>query len=247
MRREGYSLAYIDVMIDVLERKIEGRVVTSAVLAALQKRLDAISAAYREDPGFARYYPHMLELQTLIYGESGHEQEALQFLKEAVRQTGSARGLYSKLLKQYIVNHSRQVVAAAGPRQQVPAADNGGRRPKSRQFLTFNKMKVGVAMGFGLIAVTLVTLHFGPRAAALPLLLVKHSQITREKEQYDNLTAQYKTCSADLAQRQHVTDPDDPVAVDTYNKDAQRCQTVLKQLDQIAEQYNSLVGGAGSS
>jgi len=37
MRREGFSLKYIDVMIDFIENKIESDAITPQILSALQK------------------------------------------------------------------------------------------------------------------------------------------------------------------------------------------------------------------
>jgi hypothetical protein len=91
MRAEGYSLEHVDRLIDFLENKIETNTVMPAVLAGVQEQLDAIDAACRDHPEFEQYYSRMLELQALIYGEGNQEQKALEFLKEAVRQTGSSR------------------------------------------------------------------------------------------------------------------------------------------------------------
>src|SRR6266550_7394904 len=107
MRSREHPLGYVDNMIDFLEQKIESNAVTSAGLEALQKRLDVISGRYAHDPVFVKYYPRMLELQTLIYGEGGQEKKALLYLKEAVRETGSVGRLYSNLLKQYIASKSK--------------------------------------------------------------------------------------------------------------------------------------------
>ena len=244
MGRAGHPLDYVDVMIDYLERKIETNAVTPAVLSSLQKRLDTLSARHANDPKFAATYPHMLELQTLIYGEGGHEAKALLFLKESVRETGSARGLYSRLLRQYIVDHSRHVAATSARTQQSYIESNAIPYQPRKRFFTFGKLKVGLAALVILAVAAGVTLHFVPRVAALPNILMKHSEIAQDKQLYESLTEQYKTCSADIEQRKGTINPNDIVGVDAYNKDAQHCEDVLQQLRHVAEQYNSLMGAS---
>jgi hypothetical protein len=241
MSRGYHPLSYVDVMIDFLESKIESNAVTPAVLDALQKRLDAISAAHRSGPDFDQFYPHMLELQTLIYGEGNQEKKANLYLKEAVRETGSVNGLHSKLLRQYVVNHSRPMQAAAVSAQHAAFDHNVTSAPRRRKFFTLRKLQVGFVTVIVLVGVAAGTLHFVPRAAALPILLVRHSEIIRVTQAYESLTAQYKVCSANLAQRKGTIDFNDFAAVDTYNNDAKSCNAILQQLHQAQEQYNSLV------
>ncbi len=106
MRADGDSLARVYEIINQLEQHINARRLTPVFLDGVQRRLDAIDTAYRGRPEYDQLYGPLLEAQTLVYGESGQEQKALEFLKEAVRQTGSVHKLRSKLLKDYVAGHA---------------------------------------------------------------------------------------------------------------------------------------------
>ncbi len=257
MRTEPHSLEYVDAMIDFLEQKIEKNEVTHAMLGALQKRLDAIDASHRDHPHFAHYYPHMLELQTLIFGESNQEVKALHFLKEAVRQAGSVGKLYSKLLKLYIAKHTPQPALAtvpvvaeeptainpdvelseqySGPVNHTQHASEMHIRPR------FRALKVGFVAVFGLAVLSVSTLHFVPRAAALPMLFTKHAQIQGAKQAYDSLTEQYNACSSKLASEHGSVDTYDTQAVEAYNQETKDCQAVQQQQNQAAAKYDNLI------
>ncbi len=241
MSQERHPLAYVDAMIDYLEKKIQSKAVNQPLLDALQKRLDAMSAKYASDQKFVQYYPHMLELQALIYGEGGQEQKALTFLKEAVRETGSVSRLYSGLLRHYVITHSRQAIPATPLNAAVgiPSASH-------RRAVSMGTLKIAFAGAAVLVCLVAATLHFMPRAFALPSLILKHSEIVHDKQQYDSLSSQYQKCSSDLQRRKDSIDQNDPVAVDAYTKDIAQCSTVLKQLNQSAQVYNNLVSGAAS-
>jgi hypothetical protein len=243
MRTNTYSLDNVDVMIGFLEQKIEANAVTPKLLGAMQKRLDVIDKLYRNDALFSEYYPRMLELQALIYGEGNQESKALEFLDEAVRQAGGAHGLQSKLVKQYILRHKRHVATVAQSRHvpSVQVVDKSASAPrKKRKFFVFSKMKVGFAAAFGLVAISAATLAFVPHAFGLSFL-VNHSKISAQKRVYDDLTAQYKSCSSSLANEHGTIDPNDTTAVDTYNQATAKCQTVLQQQKQAADQFDKLV------
>ena len=240
MSRQDHPLQYVDAMIDYLEKKIQSNALSPQILHAMQQRLDKLSAAYAQDPAFGRYYPHMLELQTLIFGESGQEAKALVYLKEAVRETGAVSRLRSQLLKQYIADHSsqpkmRQPAVALGSR--LPAANYTTRRERAP---LARKLKLGFATGFAIAAICFLTLHFVPRAAAFPIMLARHSQIAQVQAQYAKLTAEYKTCSSDLASRQGSINPNDLVGVDSYNNDVKQCDALLQQLQNTEAKFNSL-------
>ena len=242
MNAVNYSLERVDGMIDFIEEKIEGNAVTPALLGGLQERLDAIDAAYHGDPKFGQYYPRMLELQALIYGEGNEEEKALQFIKEAVRQAGSVRELYSKLIKRYILSQSRLVAAADMSVQPAPAANKSKHASELHVRPGFRSMKVAFAVIFGLIVVSVATLHFVPQAAALPVMLAKHSEINNAKQKFDALTAEYNICSSKLASERGSIDTNDMAAVDVYNQDTKNCQVVLQQQHQAANRYDALIG-----
>jgi len=256
MRADPYSLEHVDAMIDALETKIQKRELSQKLLDGVQQRLDSIEAAHRGSPEFARYYPRLLELQTLVYGESGQEQKALDFLKEAVRQTGSVNGLYSNLLKEYVVRHTPLAAAEvpvhveaqaasapaipvdiveAAPREKRKHASELHKRPG------FGKMKVAFAAVFGLAVISVATMHFVPRAAALPTLLADHSEIASAKQKFDTLTDQYNQCSSKLAAGRGSVNTNDMTALDAYNQDVAACQAVLQQQHLAANRYDALV------
>jgi hypothetical protein len=274
MRSEAFPLDYVDVMIDFLENKIETNTLTPALLEGMQRRLDEIDAAHRDDPRFDEFYPHMLELQTLIFGESGDEDKAMHFMKEAVRQSGGVGKLRSRLLRVYIANqHARRAAdesksaaiessaeeqfAEADPieagfehMQELKPQDDYStadyRKHASEVHMQkkprFRAVKVGFAIVFGLAVISAATLHFVPQAAALPILLAKHSQITDAKQNFNNLTAQYNACSSKLATEHNAIDTNDHAAVDAYNQATKDCQAVLQQQNQAADMYNALIG-----
>jgi hypothetical protein len=105
MGTEGRLTTHIQGIIDEIEKHIEARSLTQSLLRSVQNQLDSIERNYKTQPFYSAVYGRMLEAQTLIYGESGEEQKALEFMKEAVRQAGSVSGLYSKMLRDYIAEH----------------------------------------------------------------------------------------------------------------------------------------------
>lgn len=117
MSAESYSLEHVDEMIDYLDKHIAAGKDTPAMLSTLQQRLDIIDMTYRQDPRFDEVYPHLLELQALIFGRRQQDDKAMKFMKEAVRQAGSVRNLHSQTIRKYIAAHS-QASAAHHYRQQ---------------------------------------------------------------------------------------------------------------------------------
>ena len=186
----------------------------------------------------------------MIYGEGDQEQQALEFLKEAVRQAGSVGKLYSKLLKDYIANHSQPVPAMvpvtddipAEPDPTDPAENYGNHASRLHERPKFGRMKAALAVTLGLAVVSVVGWHFVPRAAALPVMLAKHSEIDSAKQQFDSLTAQYNSCSSRLASERGTIDTNNLTAVDAFNQDTQSCQAVLQRQHQAANRYDALIG-----
>jgi len=109
------------------------------------------------------------------------------------------------------------------------------------------KLKVGIIAVIVLAGVVAGLLHFVPRVAALPVLILRHTEISQEKQTYENLTTQYQACSSSLAQRKGSIDPNDMVAVDTFDRDTKNCNAILQKLHQTATQYDNLIGVAISS
>lgn len=107
MSAESYSLEHVDEMIDFLDKHIAAGRDTPAMLNTLQQRLDIIDMTYRQDPRFNEIYPHLLELQALIFGRRNQDDKALQFMKEAVRQAGSVSHLHSQTIRKYIAARSQ--------------------------------------------------------------------------------------------------------------------------------------------
>lgn len=118
MSAESYSLEHIDEMIDYLDKHIAAGKDTPAMLNTLQQRLDIIDMTYREDPRFNEIYPHLLELQALIFGRRNQDDKALKFMKEAVRQAGSVGHLHSQTIRKYIAAHSQSAASTHHQQQR---------------------------------------------------------------------------------------------------------------------------------
>lgn len=247
MSAVSYSLENVDTMIDLLERKIETNSLTQNMLSALQKHLDAIEAMFHNNQQFDRYYPHMLELQALIYGENNEEEKALQFMKEAVRQAGGVGRLYSKLIRDYIASHSRSSApvseTAAQPlpnevdAHEVPLFDDiPQHRSKSR------RMKTVFAIVASLLVISGAVFAFVPGASKVPGFFVRYAEISSAKKAYASLTAEYNSCSDTLSKEKGSVDIYDTNAVDTYNSSTKQCQSILDQQNQAATRYNNLIG-----
>lgn len=83
---------------------------TAELLAALQQRLNALHVLRNPSP--SNEYQYALELQALIYGRQGKDDEAQRCIDQAVAQAGSNEGLYSRMLKNYVRTHPANVVPA---------------------------------------------------------------------------------------------------------------------------------------
>lgn len=237
MKTESYSLEHVDAMIDFLDKQIAAGTDTPAMLNVLQQRLDIIDMTYKHDPRVEQFYPQMLELQALIHGRRNDDDKAMQFMKEAVRQTGGVKGIHSQTIRQYIATHSHSrptTVAAAHPRRKHKFALP--LRLKSRN------TKVAFAAVFGLLVISVTALHFVPQVGALPTLLTNHSQIDNAKNNFDKLTREYDQCSAQLAQERSSVNTSDQNAIDAYNNATKQCQTIQQEQNQAATRYNSLIG-----
>jgi hypothetical protein len=231
MGAKPYSLEHVDDMIEFLDRAIAAGKDTPALLHGLQRRLDAISAAYKNEPRFDEFYSHMLELQALIYGRQNQDALAVKFMKEAVRQSGNVQSLRSAEIKQYIAEH-------------VPAQEIG--KPKHRGRLRIGlprltKKRAVLAAGVSLVVMLGAGAVFSPQTFGLTIL-TKYSKISAEKKVFEGLKAQYSACSSTLAQEKGSINNNDMTAVENYNNDASKCQSVLQQENQAAARYNSLIG-----
>lgn len=112
MSAKSYSLEHVDEMIDYLDKHIAAGKDTPALLNTLQQRLDIIDMTYRQDPRFNEVYPHLLELQALIFGRRNQDDKAMKFMKEAVRQAGSVSHLHSQTIRKYIAVRSQSAAPA---------------------------------------------------------------------------------------------------------------------------------------
>lgn len=273
MRSEAFSLAYVDGMIDYLQRKIETNEVTESLLQTMQKWLDTVEDMYRETEAYAGYYSRLLELQTLIYGENNQESKAMEFMKEAVRQAGGVPKLYSHLLRDFIAHRTRQKSEATVapepvpvvPVQPEPAEDPAGqqempvqdgfgdlaevveRQPAKYAAEYHNKprlrkTKVAFASIFALAVMSAAVAHFVPQTSAVSMMIVKHGEISRAKDHYDSLTAQYQACSTKLDGERDSIDTADDAAVNSYNQEMSDCQSILQQQHHAADVYNQLIG-----
>jgi hypothetical protein len=234
MSTESYSLKHVDEMIDFLDKQIEAGRDTPAMLTGLQQRLDIIDFTYRNDPRFAQFYSHMLELQALIYGRRQQDDKAVQFMKEAVREAGGVRGLQSKTIREYIGSHSS--VGHHKHRRSRVGKFGSLLRFKSRN------VKVAFAVVFGLLMVSVATFHFVPQVAAFSSILVNHSQIDNAKKTFETLTSELDQCSAQLNQERGAINTSDQSAVDAYNTATRQCQALQQEQNQAASRYNSLIG-----
>lgn len=236
MSADSYSLDHVDSMIDFIDKQIADGQDTPAMLNALQQRLDIIDMTYRNDPRYERFYSHMLELQALIYGRRQNDEQALKFMKEAVRQAGGVGHLQSKTIRQYITAHSQSSL----PHQRH-------RRKRLGKFASFfrfksRKSKVAFAILAGLVIVSAASMQFIPQVAAFSSILTNHSQIVTAKKNFDTLTAELTQCSAQLNQERGSVNTANLNAVDAYNNAAQRCHTLQQEQNQAANKYNSLIG-----
>ncbi|MFI5275399.1 MAG: hypothetical protein ACHQT5_01085 [Candidatus Saccharimonadales bacterium] len=235
---ESYSLEHVDAMIGFLDKQIAAGKDTPAMLNGLQQRLDIISMTYQQDPRFAAFYSRMLELQALIHGRRQEDDKALTFMKEAVRQAGGVGQLYSETIRQYIASHTNQAITAHG---------HGHRRKRLGKFgalLRFRSRnaKVAFAVVFGLLLVSVASLHFVPQASAFSTILTNHSQIAAAKSNYEAFTNQLNQCQAQLSQERNSVNTSDQVAIDQFNSATKQCQAVQQQQNQAANKYDSLIG-----
>lgn len=236
---DSYSLEHVDAMIGFLDKQIAAGNDTPAMLNGLQQRLDIISMTYQQDPRFAAFYPHMLELQALIHGRRQEDDKALSFMKEAVRQLGAVTHLHSDTLRQYIAAHTNHAVTAHG---------QGHRRKRMGKFgalLRFRRSrnaKVAFAVLFGLLMISAASMHFVPQVAAFSSILTNHSQIADAKSAYVSLTSQLNQCEAQLNQERNAVNTSDQSAIDQYNNATKQCQAVQQQQNQAAHKYDSLIG-----
>lgn len=257
MSAESYSLEHVDEMIDFLDRHIAAGRDTPAMLNTLQQRLDIIDMTYRQDPRFSQVYPHMLELQALIFGRRKQDAKALQCMKEAVRQTGSVGRLHSQQIRQYIAAHSQPVNVVHNQQhqhrkqqhsevshQQQHMHHRKRRFGKFASLLRFRsrRVKVVYAVVTGLLLLAVTSFHFVPQVAAFSTMLSNHSQIIAAKKNFEALTSEFTQCSTQLNQERASINTSDMSAVNSYNNAMQQCQSVQHQQNQAAMKYDHLIG-----
>ena len=261
-----YPLEYVDTMIDFFENKIESDSAMPTICDALQKRLDAIVTLRRSDPKFNDYYPHMLELQALIYGQGNDDQKAVQSLKEAVRQVGSVGGLRSRLLKQYVASHhsssasdaaintreqsmgqgtatlsyASQDVVSESPQAQVQSSADDYIQ-QTRVGSKKHKKVLVVVASIGVVAAIGVTMYFVPAVARFPGFLLRYGEIANAKRAYSVLTNEYNSCSTSLTTERNSVDIYNTTAVGNYNNDIKHCNSLLHQEDLAADKYDNLI------
>lgn len=254
MSAESYSLEHVDEMIDFLDRNIATGRDTPAMLNALQQRLDIIDMTYRQDPRFSKVYPHMLELQALIFGRRNQDAKALAFMKEAVRQAGSVSRLHSQQIRQYIVAHSQQLPVVHHTRQyqqahaeaqqhQQEGYHRKRRLGKFGSLLRFKsrKAKVAFAIVTGALLLSVASFHFVPQVSAYSTLLTNHSEIDLAKKNFETLTSEFSQCSAQLNQERGSIDTSNSSAVNSYNNAMKQCQAVQQEQNQAALKYDRLI------
>lgn len=246
MKAEAFSLSHVDPMIDFLEKHIAAGTDTPAMLDALQQRLDGIDARFQNHPEFDACYPRMLELQALIHGRRNEDDKALTFMKEAVRATGGVSKLRSPSIRQYIAAQTSASAPQVQPQlAEMPVASLEQNvtaiAPRKRKFFGLSKLKVGFASAFAVLAVGGAVFAFVPQAAGLPVLLAHYSEVSSDKKVFDDLTAQYKSCSSKLNSERGNVNTYDTGAVSAYNTATKNCEEVLAQQNQAANRYDSLV------
>jgi hypothetical protein len=107
-------------LIDRLEIKIEAELATPEYLNGLQAQLDHISPPEGNDDPEYQQYAH--ELQALISGTRGEDEEALRCLDAALAEAGSPRRLHSRLLENYARKSSRRLFDSATLEETKQAA-----------------------------------------------------------------------------------------------------------------------------
>lgn len=256
MSAESYSLEHVGQMIDFLDRHIEAGRDTPAMLHALQQRLDIIDMTFKNDPRFAEVYPHMLELQALIFGRRNQDHKALEYMKEAVRQTGSVGLIRSQQIRKYIAAHSQPATAhhhqhQYQQQQQEPQdVQQHHQQPRKRRAGKFGSLlrlksrgaKVAFAVIAGLLLLSVASFHFVPQVSAFSTILVNHSEISAAKKNFETLTSELTQCSDQLNQERGSVNTSNPSALDSFNTAERQCQSVQQEQNQAALKYDRLIG-----
>lgn len=237
MSSESYSLEHVGAMVDFLDKQIAAGKDTPAMLSGLQQRLDIIDMTYKQDPRLTHFYPQMLELQALIYGRCQQDEQAMQFMKEAVRQAGGVGQVRSSTIREYIAAHSQSSSSMMRQRHRRRRFGKFGSllRFKSRS------AKVAFAVVAGLLLLSVASFHFVPQVSAFSTILTKHGQIEAAKKSFETLTSEFSECSAQLNQERGSINTSNQSAIDSYNAATQQCQTIQQEQNQAATKYNSLL------
>lgn len=112
---------------------------------------------------------------------------------------------------------------------------------KKRRLNPFSRLKVGFAASLLILGLLGITMYFVPQASAVPVMLANYSDIKSAKKAFEDLSAQYRACSSQLAQQKANVDTYDSDAVNAFNQATAKCQDVLHQQKQAAAKYDSLI------
>jgi hypothetical protein len=229
-------------MLQHLEAAIDNNTATPQLLAAMQKRLDAIDDRHRADPVVASQYHKLLELQALIHGTHNNDAEAKKFLVGAVKTAGGAHKLSSRLLKKYIADQHAAVPSTAKAPTTMPAAPVPPMSARVKHFPKVRRKKLFVVAGIAVLLLSAATL-LGPMGKVVSAIYPseQHAQIKRQQAEMESLTKQYNTCSTELKSRAPKVDTTDPEAVDKYNKDLATCDAIRVKQNNAVDKYNALI------
>jgi hypothetical protein len=257
MRQESFSLSDVDGMIDMLDHNIAAGTDSPAMLEECQERLDLLEGSFRGHVHFAQHYSRMLEVQALIFGRrSPHDrdEQAMSYMKEAVRQAGSVSALRSSTLKAYISSHNRPAVnpaASVHARAFAQPATVEVEEPHAKHHRHhasvfhkkpgFRNLKVAIAGGLAVLVLAIGGYAAFPQASGVVNALTNRSQLSTEKQSFNKLAAEYKECSTKLTAEKSSINQNDMTAVDNYNKAVSDCKAVQQQQNKAADTYNKLV------
>ncbi len=133
-------------------------------------------------------------------------------------------------------HHEDELLNHINQRDAKHASEYHHDRPKYRKF------KIVFASVFALAVIGAAVSHFVPQTSAVSMMIVKHGEITRAKDHYDALTAQYKACSDKVNTERDAVDTASDAAVAAFNQELKNCQSILDQQNHAADVYNHLIG-----
>jgi hypothetical protein len=230
----------VDPMLRHLEAAIDSNTATPQLLAAMQKRLDAIDDRHRADPVVVSQYHKLLELQALIHGTHNNDAEAKKFLVGAIKTAGGVHKLSSRLLKKYIAD--QQAAAQSALKTPTTAQVPSTPAARAKRFPKIRRKRLFAIAGIAVLLLSAATL-FGPMGKVVSAIYPseQHAQIKRQQAEMESLTAQYNACSTELKSRAPKVDTTDPEAVDKYNKDLATCDAVRIKQNSAVDKYNALI------